>query len=356
MEKLDLKKEKSHLFKGKVGEIREVSCDVAYYITLEGKGNPNTTERYKSGVEALYKLAYNMKFYFKEKGLDFVVMPLSTLWWTDSGEKLVESNSSHWNWIMMIEIPNYITVDDINKFKEKLCNESELIKEISYNNYNEGSSLQVLYVGPYNEEGEIVDKLHDEIKKRGYKLNGKHHEIYLNDPRKVEPSKLKTIIRQPILKKDEELNFNEEVSNFFNKLGDTKTMVLSTSLENEVTSRNMSIISNKNKFYFQSDVKFMKSKQINGNKNVALCFDNIEVVGYVKNIKRISDGDMVDFKLKFSKYHKSSYEAYSNLIDNRVFEVEPKLIKLYCYEGKNVYLKYIDFVKEEAYKIYYLTY
>ncbi|MGL4772679.1 MAG: GyrI-like domain-containing protein [Clostridium sp.] len=356
MEKLDLKKEKSHLFKMKDGEIKEVHCTLAHYLTLDGEGDPNTSERYQKGVEALYKIAYTLKFKFKKKEMDFVVMPLSTLWWTENGERCSQENKNEWKWTMMIEIPSFINEDELEEIKRDLKEENILINEVLYNTYNEEWAMQVLHVGPYNEEFENVRRMHEEIEKKGYKAIGKHHEIYLNDPRKVEPSKLKTIIRQPVLKEDNLLDFNEEVEKFFSKLGESKTMVLSTTNGHRVSSRNMSMIINNGKFYFQTDIKFEKFRDISNNKSVALCVDNIQIEGNISKVMKLYNEDAKAFKEKFKEMHSNSYEAYSRLIDNRVFEIVPTLIKLYCYEGKNVVRKYIDFERGIAYKVNYLSF
>ena len=208
MEKLDLKKVKSELFKGKDGEIREVFSPKSFYICLDGEGDPNTNPKYNQVIEALYNAAYTLKFMYKAKGLDFVVMPLSSLWWVkNSDEIMTQENKDKWQWRAMIEIPSYVTEDDIELAKDIAYKKSgkDLIKEILHRELNENKCFQVLHVGPYDEENEKVCKMHEVIKQRGYALRGRHHEIYLNDPRKVESSKIKTIIRQPVYKEDEEI-------------------------------------------------------------------------------------------------------------------------------------------------------
>lgn len=127
-------------------------------------------------------------------------MPLSGLWWAEDNNSFVQGEKKLWKWTMMIQLPDYIKEDHINNIKGSL-NEDELyssIKDIEFIEYIEGEAYETLYIGSYKNEGDTVKKLHEIIKENGYKLRGKHHEIYLNDPRKTDENKLKTIIRQGI--------------------------------------------------------------------------------------------------------------------------------------------------------------
>ncbi|MEG1482196.1 GyrI-like domain-containing protein [Clostridium sp.] len=355
--KLDLKKENKDLFKGKPLEVCEVTCKKSSYICIDGTCNPNTNPLYKKAIEALYQTCYTLKFMYKEKGLDFIVMPLSSLWWTDSGDGCNESNKDTWNFRAMIEIPKFISEEDIELSKNIAFkkNSNTLILEILNRELNEGKSFQVLHIGPYNEEETAVNLMHAKIKEKGYKLRGRHHEIYLNDPRKTSKDKLKTIIRQPVYKDtDYLLDFDDRVSNIFNTIGNKSTMVLSTSSNDIVTSRNMSIIVINNKFYFQTALEFTKCKQIENNKHVALCINNIQIEGTVTNNFSIYSNEASEFKSLYKNLNKNSYDAYSKLMGNRVFEISPSKISTYNYESNDVYLEFIDFINKFAYKKPYL--
>lgn len=198
--KLDLKKVNKELFNVKEGEYKKVICDKAYYIAINGEGDPNNNADYIGKVSSLYKVAYKLKFQYKKEGLDFVVMPLSGLWWAEDNNSFVQGEKKLWKWTMMIQLPDYIKENHINNIKS-IFNEDELyssIKDIEFIEYIEGEAYETLYIGSYKNEGDTVKKLHKTIKENGYKLRGKHHEIYLNDPRKTDENKLKTIIRQGI--------------------------------------------------------------------------------------------------------------------------------------------------------------
>lgn len=355
--KLDLKKENIELYSGKAGEVKKIFCKKSYYISLDGEGNPNTSNRYKDGIEALYKLAYGLKFFYKSKDKDFVVMPLSALWWTENMEELTEENKEFWKWKSMIEIPSFVEEEVFYKVREDVYKKTkiELLYEILPREMNEGNCYQILHLGAYTEEKGDIQKLHEKIKEDGYKHIGYHHEIYLNDIRKVSVDKLKTIIRQPVFKEREEmLNFESEKDNFFNLLGESKTMVLATTDGENVSARNLSIIIDNDKFYFQTDSNFKKCRDIEKNNNVALCVDNIQIEGKVTNTGYFYGKDFENFKIKFKKYHIGSYKAYSKLIYNKIFEIEPINISLYKYEDNDVYRFFLDFKNKVSYKRWYL--
>lgn len=200
--KVDLKKVQKELFNVKVGEFKKVYCDKAYYIALDGEGDPNNNEEYLKKIGALYKIAYKVKMAYKEDGKDFVVMPLSGLWWSENYNDFIEDNKDGWKWTMMTQLPEFVKEDDIELKKQEVLKEElgEYIEDIRYIEYSEGDAYETLYVGHYSEEGETVRKLHETILRNEHKIRGKHHEIYLSDPRKTEPAKLKTIIRQPVSK------------------------------------------------------------------------------------------------------------------------------------------------------------
>ncbi len=201
-EKLDLKKEQKELYKVKENQYKKINCPKSQYIAIDGEGDPNNNEEYQAIVGALYKMAYSLKMEYKKRGQDYVVMPLAGEWWTDNIENFVEESKDKWKWTMMIQIPSYVEERDIEFFKEKYKSEDvgKYLNNLYLLEVEEREVFATLYVGPYREEGETVKKLHDTIKENEYNLTGKHQEIYLSDPRKVEESRLKTIILQPAIK------------------------------------------------------------------------------------------------------------------------------------------------------------
>lgn len=198
--KLDLKKQQKEIFNVKEHEYKKVICPKSYYIGLDGKGDPNNNEEYQNIVGALYKMAYSIKMDYKKKDLDFVVMPLSGLWWSENLKDFIEGAKDKWMWTMMIQVPEFITKEIVEEMKNKLKNESNYIANIKFIEVEETEAFETLYIGAYKDEGDTIKKLHKTIRESGYKLSGKHEEIYLSDPRRVEESKLKTIIRQSAIR------------------------------------------------------------------------------------------------------------------------------------------------------------
>lgn len=203
MEKIDYKKQMGELYSGKVGKPVVVNVPPMNYLKIDGKGDPNTSQNFVDAIETLYPLAYTIKFLCKNKyGHDFGVMPLEGLWWAEDMANFTELDKSEWLWTLMIMQPPIV---DSAKYQEALENllakkQPKLIDKVRFEAYNEGRSAQVLYVGPYSDETETIANLHQFIKDQGGSLkttDKQHHEIYLSDARRTDPSKLKTIIRQP---------------------------------------------------------------------------------------------------------------------------------------------------------------
>lgn len=200
-EKLDLKKEQKVLFKVKQHEYKKVQCSKTQYIAIDGEGDPNGNEKYQAVIGALYKMVYSLKMEYKKRELDYVVMPLAGQWWDEEMCAFNEVTKDKWKWTMMIQLPNYVEKKDIEYFKEKYKDEEvgEYIKRLYFLETEPREVFATLYIGAYRDEKETIKNLHNIIIENGYKLTGRHEEIYLSDPRKVDESKLKTIIMQSVI-------------------------------------------------------------------------------------------------------------------------------------------------------------
>lgn len=172
------------------------------YITYVGKGDPNISLEFQSSMEVLYGLAYTLKFQYKKMNKDFVVMPLEGQWWTDKPEEFSLDDKGIWNWKAMIAIPDFVTEESFIEAKKVLKEKKNPagISNVSFEVITDGLSTQFLYIGPYNNEDPYIKEMHSYVKSNGYKLRGKHREIYLSNPQRVSPEKLKTIIRHPVEK------------------------------------------------------------------------------------------------------------------------------------------------------------
>ena len=182
------------------------------YIAVRGKGDPNEEGGdYKKAIEILYSVAYTIKMSKKgtheiEGYFDFVVPPLEGFWWQDGVESVDYSDKSSFNWISVIRMPVFVTkeefewaVKEAEKKKKIDCSKAEFIT------ITEGECVQIMHIGPYDDEPATVAMMDEYIEKMGYKNDFSatrlHHEIYLSDVRKTAPEKLKTVIRHPIVRK-----------------------------------------------------------------------------------------------------------------------------------------------------------
>jgi hypothetical protein len=198
--KVDLKKELKNLYNPSAKEVSVVDVPAMNFLLMNGEGAP-TSPQYSEAIEALFTLAYTLKFMIKKvKGIDYTVMPLEGLWWVDDMTKFSANRKDEWKWTAMIMQPKYVSADDFKLAVEqvkKKKNPVTLLK-VRFESFKEGPAAQILYVGPFSEEGPTIAKIHAQIQKNGHMLSGKHHEIYLNNPATTAPEKLKTIIRQPM--------------------------------------------------------------------------------------------------------------------------------------------------------------
>ena len=204
MEILDLLKQMKELYSSSINKVNFLKIPPLKYLMIDGEGNPNTSQEYKDSLQALYSLAYALKFAIKKGRLpiDFKVMPLEGLWWVEDMNLFDVNNKDDWKWTMMILQPDFIKDDLFSEIQEHVIRKKGLVhaKKIKLEQYLEGDCAQILHRGPYSAEGENIEKLHTTILDHGFRRKGKHHEIYLNTPLKTAPENLKTIIRQPIEK------------------------------------------------------------------------------------------------------------------------------------------------------------
>ena len=202
MKKVDLKKELKHLYQPSAKEVVIVQVPKQQFIMIDGQGDPNISKEFREAVEALFSTAYSLKFMVKkgETGIDYGVMPLEGLWWSEDVTTFSVENKSDWKWTLMIMQPEFVTRElfaiALQQVKKKKS--LDALSKLRLEAFAEGKAAQILYVGPFSEEGPTIENIHSYIKQNGYRASGKHHEIYLSDITKTAPDKLKTIIRQPV--------------------------------------------------------------------------------------------------------------------------------------------------------------
>lgn len=203
MTKVDFKKELKHLYRPKRA-FEVVDVPAMNFLMIDGHGDPNVAQEYKDAVETLFPVAYAIKFLSKsELERDYVVPPLEGLWWAEDMDAFTTArDKSQWDWTMMIMTPDWITPEIYRLGLERAGKKNPpALDRIRLESYHEGLSVQIMHIGSYEDEGPTLARLHHEfIPENGYQMAGKHHEIYLGDPRKVAPEKLKTVLRQPVQK------------------------------------------------------------------------------------------------------------------------------------------------------------
>ena len=200
MEKLDLKKTRKSLFTAPPNRFVTISAPRVSYLMVDGHGDPNRAPAYRLAVESLYTTAFTIKFACKANGQDFVVAPLEGLWSAPDPESFIARRKDEWDWTIMIMVPDHVDGEAFlaarTRAREKL---GVLPESLRLESLEEGLCLQALHVGGYDDEGPLLARLHGEIMPSGgYDFAGRHHEVYLSDPRKTAPEKLKTVIRQPV--------------------------------------------------------------------------------------------------------------------------------------------------------------
>lgn len=203
---IDLKKDFKHLYQPPSGRFVEVDVPEFAYLAIDGHGDPNTSRDYTAAVEALYTSAYSVRAVFKKRtGTDFVVGPLEGLWSSPDPADFVNGNKGNWDWTMLIALPAAVSTDDTSLgLTAAAAKKAHLpITGIRRLTLREGLSLQIMHLGSYDDEAPVLARLHrDVMPERGLTWNGRHHEIYLSDPRRTSAEKLKTVLRQPVTADD----------------------------------------------------------------------------------------------------------------------------------------------------------
>ena len=170
------------------------------FLCIDGHGDPNTSAAYADAIQALFSVSYAAKFAIKKAGgQDFKVSPLEGLWWADDMGTFLIGQKADWDWTMMIRQPDAVTHALVERLMGEVAAKKALpaVQALRLARFEEGPAAQVQHVGPYAAEAPTIERLHAYIHDEGFVLRGKHHEIYLGDPRRSAPEKLRTIIRQP---------------------------------------------------------------------------------------------------------------------------------------------------------------
>ena len=207
MDKLDFRKADKALYAAKPGGWTRIAVPEMTFVMIDGMGDPNGPG-YAAALMALYPMAYGVKFAEKAAGRDFAVPPLEALWWADDMAAFVAGDRGNWRWTAMLRVPDGVTGAVVEAVRESVVAKQAkkadgadpaLIAAVRLERFEEGDCLQRMHLGPYADEAPVLAELHREVMPgMGLTFGGRHHEIYLSDPRRVAPEKLKTILRQPV--------------------------------------------------------------------------------------------------------------------------------------------------------------
>ncbi len=202
--RLDLKKQLKHLYAPSAKEIGIVDVPAMRFLMVDGAGNPNTSQAFQEATEALYAVSYACKFAIKrQEGIDYPVMALEGLWWAEDMSAYTGGAKDDWLWRLMIMQPEPVTEEHVDRAIDEVNRKKGLpaLAAMRFETFHEGLSAQIMHLGPYDAEAPTVARLHAFIEEHGYALRGLHHEIYVGDPRRSAPEKLRTVLRQPVAPK-----------------------------------------------------------------------------------------------------------------------------------------------------------
>ncbi len=202
MTKLDFKLTLKDLYQASAKGVTTVNVPAMNFLMIDGEGDPNTTPAYTEAIEALFAVSYAAKFLLKKgpAGIDYGVMPLEGLWWVDDMSRFSTQDKSNWLWTAMVMQPEVVSAELIERAIAESAAKKHLpaLTRLRFECFEEGLCAQLLHVGPFSAEGPTIERVHEHIGQQGM-LTGKHHEIYLSDIRRADPSKWKTIVRQPFV-------------------------------------------------------------------------------------------------------------------------------------------------------------
>ncbi len=197
----DIKKDRKDLYAPRHKDFSVIDVPAQAFLMVDGHGDPNTEAAYRDAVEALYAVSYGVRAVAKTRlGRVHTVAPLEGLWSATDVSAFRTREKSAWDWTMMIAQPDWITTELVEQAATAVQKKRlPALGLVRFEEYADGRSAQILHVGSYDDEGPTLARLHDEfLPANGLVPSGRHHEIYLSDPRKTDAARLKTILRQPV--------------------------------------------------------------------------------------------------------------------------------------------------------------
>tara|TARA_B100001971_G_C18255808_1_gene581988 strand:+ start:552 stop:1166 length:615 start_codon:yes stop_codon:yes gene_type:complete len=199
--KINYKSELKTLYKPSAKRVDSIEVPPLQYLMVDGAGEPGS-ESYTAAIQALFTVSYTIKFIVKRelKLMDYGVMPLEGLWWAEDMSDFITRRKDRWLWTLMIMQPECVDRELVETAIKRVHAKKKLpaLDSLRYQSFNEGRVAQTLHIGPFDDEGPTVERVHQFIADSDHQLCGKHHKIYLSDIRRAAPKNWKTIIRQPM--------------------------------------------------------------------------------------------------------------------------------------------------------------
>jgi hypothetical protein len=171
----------------------------AHYLGIEGRGAPGGPD-FATRLGALYNVAFTVKMARKFAGRDYTVSKLEGLWWVTGRRRFIDAPPHTWHWKLLIRTPGFITAKEVRDTALELREKGKPaeVSEVALETLDERTAVQMLHVGPYDREAETIAQMDAFARANELSAHGRHHEIYLSDPRRVDPARLRTILRQPV--------------------------------------------------------------------------------------------------------------------------------------------------------------
>jgi hypothetical protein len=200
MKTIDLKKSLKFYYTASAAKPAIIDVPALSALMVDGVGDPNAPA-FAEAIGTLYSVAYTLKFTFKkERAIDYPVMALEGLWCAEDVTDFANQRRDRWQWTLFVVQPEVVTKADVKKAIAAVKAKGKLARlpEVRLKKFKEGRAAQLLHVGPYAAEAPTIERLHRFVAEQGLRLRGRHHEIYIGDPRRSAPEKLKTIVRHPV--------------------------------------------------------------------------------------------------------------------------------------------------------------
>jgi hypothetical protein len=220
MDTLDLKKQLKHLYNPSANEVEQVEVPAFNFLMVDGaieKGHePGSSPQFQENTEAIYGIAYTLKFMLKKRPtdpIDYPVMPLEGLWWVEDGHFDIQVKDN-WYYTLMILTPDLVTPElfaqGLAQLRKKRGDQPAFAR-LRLESFSEGPCIQMMHIGPYATEPATIEKMKAYAADNNLVMHNKHHEIYMGDPRRADPARLKTILRHPVSRLDSALHMHYSI-------------------------------------------------------------------------------------------------------------------------------------------------